>query len=164
MELILGSNSPRRREILNFFSIPFKQQSPDFDEAQVIFQGDPAAFAAEVAHRKALCLTEKYPNDVILTADTVVYRQKRLFLSTNGQRSLFLNSRCYLSLVDVCFHFILTRRNFLLLSWLVVNCLPLFEMHQEVRVGVDDSALVPTQPESFDQAQAFMFDKIGDNE
>jgi len=80
MELILGSNSPRRREILNFFSIPFKQESPDFDEAQVIFQDDPAAFAAEVAHRKALCLTEKFPNDVILTADTIVYRQNRLFL------------------------------------------------------------------------------------
>jgi septum formation protein len=80
MELILGSNSPRRREILNFFSIPFAQQSPDFDETQVIFQGDPAAFASEVAHRKALCLTEKFPNDVILTADTVVYREKKLFL------------------------------------------------------------------------------------
>lgn len=80
MALILGSNSPRRREILNFFSIPFQQASPDFDEAQVIFQGDPAPFASEVAHRKALCLIERFPHDVILTADTVVYRQNRLFL------------------------------------------------------------------------------------
>lgn len=80
MELILGSNSPRRREILNFFSIPFQQASPDFDEAQVIFQGNPGAFAREVAHRKALCLVPRFPNDVILTADTVVYRQNRLFL------------------------------------------------------------------------------------
>ena len=80
MEIILGSNSPRRREILNFFSIPFKQISPDFDESQVIFEGDPVAFAATVAKRKALCLTEKFPNDVILTADTVVYRNNKLFL------------------------------------------------------------------------------------
>jgi septum formation protein len=80
MEIILGSNSPRRREILNFFSIPFQQASPDFDETQVVFQGDPAAFAKEVAHRKALCLVNRYPNQVILTADTIVYRNKKLFL------------------------------------------------------------------------------------
>lgn len=80
MELILGSNSPRRREIINFFSIPFAQESPDFDETQVIFQGDPGAFAAEVAHRKALCLAPRFPSQVILTADTVVYRENRLFL------------------------------------------------------------------------------------
>jgi len=80
MELILGSQSPRRREILNFFSIPFQQVSPEFDEAQVIFQGDPAAFASEVARRKALCLAERFPKEVILTADTIVYRHKRLFM------------------------------------------------------------------------------------
>ena len=39
-----------------------------------------AAFASEVARRKALCLIDKYPDDVILTADTIVYRQKQLFL------------------------------------------------------------------------------------
>jgi septum formation protein len=80
MALILGSTSPRRNEILQFFSVPFKQASPEFDETQVIFQNDPAAFAMEVAHRKALCLTERFPDDVILTADTIVFRQGRLFL------------------------------------------------------------------------------------
>jgi septum formation protein len=80
MKLILGSNSPRRREILNFFSIPFTQESPDFDEAEVVFRGNPAEFAAEVARRKALCLAPRFPNDVILTADTIVYRKGRLFL------------------------------------------------------------------------------------
>ncbi len=78
--LILGSNSPRRREILNFFSIPFQQASPNFDESQVIFQGDPGAFASEVAHRKALCLAPQFPNHTILTADTIVYKENRVFL------------------------------------------------------------------------------------
>ncbi len=80
MGLILGSSSPRRREILNFFSIPFQQVSPDFDETQIIFQGDPGAFAREVARRKALCLASRFPNEVILTADTVVHRNKELFM------------------------------------------------------------------------------------
>ena len=79
-ELILGSGSPRRREILNFFSVPFTQVSPDFDETQVLFHGDPAAFCCETAQRKALCLLEKYPKHAILTADTIVYQNKRLYL------------------------------------------------------------------------------------
>jgi len=80
MELILGSQSPRRREILNFFSIPFKQVSPDFDETQVVFKGDPSAFVCEVAMRKAQCLTPRFPGNVILTADTTVFMHNRIFM------------------------------------------------------------------------------------
>lgn len=79
-KIILGSNSPRRQEILNFFSLPFTQINSDFDETKVLFEGDPTSFATEVAKRKALCLKEKYPNEIILTADTVVFRDDRLFL------------------------------------------------------------------------------------
>ncbi len=79
-KLILGSQSPRRFEILNFFSVPFEQIAPDFDETQVSFCGNPAAFVREVAERKALCLASRYPKDIILTADTVVYRNGRLFM------------------------------------------------------------------------------------
>ena len=78
--LILGSNSPRRKEILNFFSYPFTQADSGFNEDEVIFHGDPAAFAIETAKQKALCLVEKHPDSVILTADTVVHMGKRLFL------------------------------------------------------------------------------------
>ena len=80
MEIILGSSSPRRREILSFFSLPIRQVSPDFDESQVLFEGDPSAFAQEVAKRKAMCLAEKHPSQVVLTADTVVFQGGRLFL------------------------------------------------------------------------------------
>jgi septum formation protein len=80
MELILGSTSPRRREILSYFSLPFAHVSPDFDESQVLFKGDPAAYGQEVAKRKAMSLAERHPNKTILTADTVVFQGGRLFL------------------------------------------------------------------------------------
>lgn len=89
MEIVLGSQSPRRREIMNFFSLPFRQINPEFDESQVVFQGDPAAFAREVARRKALCLCEKYPKDVILTADTVVHRKGRLFMKPENMEEAY---------------------------------------------------------------------------
>jgi septum formation protein len=80
MKLILGSTSPRRLEILSFFSFQIEQIAPGFDESQVLFQGDPAQFAQEVAKRKAICLNEKYPHLPVLTADTVVFQGGRLFL------------------------------------------------------------------------------------
>lgn len=75
MRLILGSQSPRRREILDFFSIPYEQISSNFDEASVPFKGDPAQYAEEIATGKAATLSEMYPDATILTADTVVYKE-----------------------------------------------------------------------------------------
>lgn len=80
MTLILGSSSPRRKEILKFFSLPFRQEDPCFDETQVPYHNDPAEFAIEVARHKAKNLIKHFPDDVILTADTIVSRFGRLFL------------------------------------------------------------------------------------
>jgi septum formation protein len=89
-KLILGSQSPRRRHILNFFSIPFEQISPEFDETQVLFQGDPVAFVTEVAKRKALSLQERYPSRSILTADTIVFREGRLYMKPESLEEAFI--------------------------------------------------------------------------
>lgn len=88
-ELILGSQSPRRREILNFFSVPFIQIKPDFDETRVPFRGDPAAFVCEVAEEKAKSLEGAYPDHPILTADTVVAMDGRLFLKPESAEEAF---------------------------------------------------------------------------
>lgn len=73
MKIILGSTSPRRKEILNFFTLPFEQIGPDFDEKSLPFLDDPAAFVNALATGKAKSLSNKYPNRTILTADTIVY-------------------------------------------------------------------------------------------
>ncbi len=78
MRIILGSSSPRRREILSFFSLPFIQASPTFDEETLLFGGDPESFVKEMAEKKALSLKETF-QDPILTADTVVYCHKSLY-------------------------------------------------------------------------------------
>jgi septum formation protein len=71
--LILASTSPRRKEILDFFSVPYKQVSPDFDEDSVPFGGDPKAIVMTISKGKAESLIKKYPKDIILAADTLVY-------------------------------------------------------------------------------------------
>ncbi|MCH9626685.1 MAG: dTTP/UTP pyrophosphatase [Chlamydiales bacterium] len=79
MQLILGSQSPRRQEILSFFACPFTQVSPPFDEALIPFENDPTAYTQTLSRGKALSLVERYPNAIILTADTCVWKEGKLF-------------------------------------------------------------------------------------
>lgn len=77
--IILGSQSPRRREIFKQFGIPHRPVSPSFVEESVPFNGDPSAFACEIALGKAKSLKAKYQDFPILTADTVVFKEGKIF-------------------------------------------------------------------------------------
>lgn len=70
MELILASQSPRRRELLGLFRLPFVVRVADIDEAM-----NPDACAcdevARVSREKALAVARK-PEDVVIAADTIV--------------------------------------------------------------------------------------------
>lgn len=73
MRLILGSQSARRKEILSFFDVPFTQVPSAFDEESVPFQNDPVAYANKLSVGKAKELATRFPADIILTADTIVF-------------------------------------------------------------------------------------------
>ena len=70
MSLILASASPRRKELLSLFGIPFVIRAADIDEAM-----DPAKApfdeVARVSRLKALA-TEREEGDVVIAADTIV--------------------------------------------------------------------------------------------
>src|SRR3989339_2100752 len=73
MELILGSQSPRRGEILRFFSVPFTQIASDFDEESISFMGNPQEYVQILSAKKAESLSKIYTDQTILTADTTVF-------------------------------------------------------------------------------------------
>jgi len=77
--LILGSQSPRRKEILGFFSLPFEQVTSCFDEDSVIFRGDPVGYVCEIAEGKGCALAQRFPDAFILTADTTVYKDGKIY-------------------------------------------------------------------------------------
>ena len=77
--LILGSQSPRRQEILGYFNIPFEIASPPFVEEAVPFRGDPSAYVLDISKGKADSLASLYPKAVILTADTTVVCNGKVF-------------------------------------------------------------------------------------
>ena len=68
--LILGSQSPRRKELLGLFHIPFTVKVADIDEAM-----DPALSPAEevarVSRAKAAAISRN-AEDVVIAADTIV--------------------------------------------------------------------------------------------
>lgn len=72
MELLLGSASPRRREILAFFHLPFRQVESHFDEHCISREVGPENYVCEVARGKAHALARRFPDAYILTADTEV--------------------------------------------------------------------------------------------
>lgn len=79
MPLILGSQSPQRSEILSFFTLPFEQIASHFAEELISFDGNPVLYASLLSEGKASSLIVRYPKSVVLTADTVVFKEGKIF-------------------------------------------------------------------------------------
>ena len=76
MQLILASASPRRKELLGLFHVPFTIRVADIDETM-----DPNLAPAEevgrVSRMKALAVPRE-PEDVVIAADTIVVCSHRV--------------------------------------------------------------------------------------
>lgn len=86
MRIILGSNSPRRKKMLEAFCLPFIQAPSDFDESLITFDASPEKYVMELAQKKAESLALKYPHDIILTADTIVYTPHKIFTKPENEQ------------------------------------------------------------------------------
>lgn len=86
MGLILGSASERRKKILEFFSLSFRQEASGFDESSIPFKGSCKKYVETIALEKAKALINRFPQDIILTADTVVYKDKKLFSKPQSKK------------------------------------------------------------------------------
>lgn len=71
MEIILASNSPRRREILSNAGYNFKVIASCYDEKIQGLKYSPE-IVLNCAYQKALDVSKKYPDCLIIGADTVV--------------------------------------------------------------------------------------------
>lgn len=70
MEVILASQSPRRRELMGLLRIPFSVRVADVEET--LIPGEPPQEAvARLSREKALAIPRK-KEDVVIAADTVV--------------------------------------------------------------------------------------------
>ena len=70
MNLILASASPRRKELLSLFGVPFLIRAADIDETMDP-KGSPFDEVGRVSRLKALA-TQREQADVVVAADTIV--------------------------------------------------------------------------------------------
>ena len=85
LKFILGSSSPRRLELLkqiNFY--PNEIFKPEINEDPQIKEL-PILYVKRMAKEKMEFTKKKFPNDLILTADTIVYVGRRIIDKTNDQ-------------------------------------------------------------------------------
>ena len=76
MQLILASASPRRKELMELFHIPFVIRAADIDETMDPGK-PPYDEVARVSRCKALAVPRE-PDDVVVAADTIVVCQGRV--------------------------------------------------------------------------------------
>ena len=85
LKFILGSSSPRRLELLkqiNFY--PNEIFKPEINEDPQKKEL-PILYVKRMAKEKMEVAKKKFPNDLILTADTIVYVGRRIIDKTNEQ-------------------------------------------------------------------------------
>ena len=109
---VLASASPRRIELLNNIKIfPKIIYSSDINE-DINSKENPKNYCIRVAKNKALKALEKYPEEFVLSADTIVFCSNKIFLKPKDQKEAkkfltFFSGRKHNVLTCVC----LAKRN-----------------------------------------------------
>jgi len=79
MKFILASSSPRRRDLLLRLQIPFDIIPPDVDESTIVPDGNPEIYSTKLAEIKANDISQHYPNELVIGADTIVVQDDQIF-------------------------------------------------------------------------------------
>jgi septum formation protein len=104
---VLASKSPRRIELLNSIKIfPKIISSSDINE-DINSKEDPKKYCVRIAKNKALKTLEKYPEEFILSADTIVFCGNKIFLKPKNKEEAkefltFFSGRKHNVLTCVC--------------------------------------------------------------
>ncbi len=87
MNIILASQSPRRKELMGLLKLPFTVQVADIDETM-----DPTAppydEVARVSRLKAEAISRQ-PEDIVIAADTIVVCKNRVLGKPQDQQDAF---------------------------------------------------------------------------
>jgi septum formation protein len=104
---VLSSASPRRIELLNNIKIfPKIIYSSDINE-DINSKESPKKYCIRVAKNKALKALEKYPEEFVLSADTIVFCSNKIFLKPKDKEEArefltFFSGRKHNVLTCVC--------------------------------------------------------------
>src|SRR5690606_16839704 len=153
--LILGSQSPRRKELLESAGLIFNTVKPLFDEDSLPYEGDPSEYVKELAKAKAHSLVSTYPKDVILTADTIVVVDHEILGKPKDEEDAFrmlslLNDKMHTVYTAVCIKYMDKEEVFLEEADVEFNKMSELDIRSYIQTG-----------ESLDKAGAYAIQGIG---
>lgn len=70
MKIILGTGSPRRKELFGLLKLPYQVVVSNADEE--VEYDTYLEMVEKIAMKKAKVLVQEFPNDLVITADTIV--------------------------------------------------------------------------------------------
>ena len=85
--MILASNSPRRKEILENFGFNLKVITKNIDE--VSDEEDIIKRIEDIARKKVLAVAEVYPNEFVVGADTVVVVADKILGKPKDEKDIY---------------------------------------------------------------------------
>ena len=85
--MILASNSPRRKEILENFGFNLKVITKNIDE--VSDEKDIIKRIEDIARKKVLAVAEVYPNEFVVGADTVVVVDDKILGKPKDKKDIY---------------------------------------------------------------------------
>jgi MAF protein len=105
-KIILASKSPRRKELMDLIGI---EVEIDVVETSESFRNDVAITEAveEIAKQKALAVSEKHKEDIIISADTIVLLENEILGKPHSKSEAFymlsqLRNRKHQVITSVC--------------------------------------------------------------
>ncbi|HWP80286.1 MAG TPA: Maf family protein [Candidatus Acidoferrum sp.] len=78
LPIVLASASPRRRELLSGLGLAFEVAAADIDE-EAVTAPTPQELVKELALQKARAVAKVRPDALVIGADTVVFKDGRIF-------------------------------------------------------------------------------------
>ena len=102
-KIILASASPRRRQLLEEIGFTFQVEPVDIDETNQL-GASPEEFASQLAEKKATIAAQKFPDALVIGADTVVVQDNHIM----GKPADAKEARIMLDKLSGQFHQVIT--------------------------------------------------------
>ena len=89
LPLILATESPRRLEIMSYFTIPFEKVAHTFDERTIPWNHQPHLYVQQLSMAKAQNVAARFPRRTVVAADTIVVIDGQLLTKPADRAAAF---------------------------------------------------------------------------
>ena len=109
MRYILASKSPRRKDLMKLISSDFLVAVEDIDE-EISYSLSPIEAVKDIARRKGEAVYNLYPNDLVISADTIVVLNNQIIGKPINEEDAYrilkmLSGNTHYVLTGFCVHY-----------------------------------------------------------